>query len=117
MKALLKRNKTGAMIAEAGAISSTFWVANFTRHYRERAELLESTFSGSGDEHSVMVLLEDDLKMAEASFAEASQVENGVPQLSGVGYVHRDAGTRYAERKETHATFEKLSCYHMTGIL
>ncbi|CAN0263746.1 unnamed protein product [Scytosiphon promiscuus] len=94
VKALLKTNTHDAMKVEASVTSSTFWIAGIARHYRERAQVLESAFSGSGDEHSVMVLLQDDLKMAEKAFADASRADNGGPQLSGVAYAHRDATTR-----------------------
>lgn len=114
MKSLLRTNKHHAMMKEAGVNSSTFWIAGIARHYRERAELLEDAFSESGDEHSVMILLEDDLKMAEEAFADASRVDNGVPKLSAVAYLHRDALTRLAQYMPTTVDTAKLPM-HITS--
>lgn len=97
LRALLTTNKNDAVQALTNVISVNFWNEGIARHYLERAELLEGTFSGNGDEHAVMVLLAEDVCNADKAFADATSVDSA-PHLSGASYVHRDAANRFGSR-------------------
>lgn len=100
LRAVLTTNTKNAAEAHAEVISSNFWNEGIAGHYSKRAELLESTFSGNGDEHAVIVLLADDTRRAETAFAAASRGDwdSVSSQLSGAGHVHRDATIRFSSR-------------------
>lgn len=98
IKDLLKQNRNDAVQAEVSAIGSTHWNEHNTRLYRERAEILESTFVKTGDEHAAFVLLEDDWRTAKKSFMDESR---SASQLPGVHSVHCDAMKRYSEYRST----------------
>ena len=91
VKALLEKN-----VADANTAVDTymFWVQQTATRYRDRAELLSSTYTGTGDEHAVLVLLTHDKTEAEKAYARESHKSH--TKMSGEGYVHRDAIGRYA---------------------
>lgn len=92
VRTLLRKNKEEAMRAEEQTVRSTFWNYDVVHHYRERAETLESVFSGPGEEHAVLVVLTEDREEAERAFAASASTSN----LSAAYYAHRHARDRYA---------------------
>lgn len=94
LRDVLTINTKDAMQTYAKVVSSNFWNAGIARYYVKRAQLLENTFTGNGDEHAVIVLLADDTRKSEVAFADASRVDSA-SQLSGAGHVHCDAVIRF----------------------
>lgn len=108
---LLKQNKKDAVQADESAVGSTPWDKDSTRFYRKRAELLESAFVESSDEHAVFVLLEDELQLAEKAFTDerlsGSPLSESRPQLTGAtSNVYREAMHRYAHTEVQDRKFE-----------
>lgn len=108
LKALLRKHTNDATQAEANAIEAHSWTADIARHYRHRAENLESICVHDGDERAVFVLLEADLELTKATFTGESP---SGPQISGASQAHRTAMNRYAHLHVNSLKRRKTSKY------
>eukprot|EP00903_Cladosiphon_okamuranus_P010748 g10158.t1 len=93
LQALINQHTQDAAQAEANAIEAHSWTADIARHYRLRAEMLESSCVHNGDERAVLNLLEADLELTKTTFTDESR---SGPHLSGESQAHRVAMNRYA---------------------
>jgi len=88
VRALLHENKAEATRVEVTTIGDNLSNTDTARHYRTRAETLESAFSGPETVHAVLFVLTRDIQEAERAIENTSS--------SGADLLHRDALSRYA---------------------